>query len=181
MIKRLINIFYFKFEIFFSYFPFFAELFIKFHEFSVKGEIELYQISPSEKVLHIGCGAIPYTSIVVARETNAKIIAIDNKHKMVNAATNLIKRCNLSDRIKIEFGDGNTYDLSSFDVIFLSFGVTCQELILKHVIDSMKDKSRIYLRVPKKMKDDYVNSIVGDFSVCSKQSLLTQESILIFK
>ena len=181
MIKKLIDYFYYIIEIIFNYFPFFLNLYIKFHEFSVLEEIELSQISRYEKVLHIGCGAIPYTSIILARKTNAKIIGIDNKQNIVNAAINCVKRYNLSNKIKIELGDGMTFIVKGYDIVVISYGVSYPDLVLKHVINSMNQNTRIVLRKPIQKKDEYIDSIIKNFSVCSKQLLLTQESILIVK
>jgi precorrin-6B methylase 2 len=181
MIKRFIDSLYFLFEFFFNFFPFFTELYIKFHECSVIKEIELANISRSDKILQIGCGAIPYTSVVIARETNAKVIGIDNKQSIVNVASRCIKRYNLSNIIKIKFGDGRNYDASDFDVFIISYGVLYQDLILDHVINSMKNKARIILRRLKIKNNEYICSTFKNFLVCSIKLLLNQESILFVK
>ena len=181
MIKKLFDYLYYSFEFFSKYIPFFVMSYIKFHEFSVIKEIEMSNLSSSDRILHIGCGAIPYTSIVLSREINSNIVGIDCNPHVVDIANDYLKRYNLSDMIKIEMGDGKTYDVSGFDSIILSYGVDGQDLVLKHVIDSMKNGARLILRRSTTECNIYIDYIVKEFSVCSIRLLLTQESILIVK
>lgn len=181
MIKKFLDSLYFKLEVFFSRISFLSWAYIKFHELSVKKEIELAGLSQDDKILHIGCGAIPYTSIVLARKTNACITGIDNKSQIVDVANVYLKKHNLLDKITIERGDGNTYDASKFDTIIISYGIACPDTVLKHVISSIKDGAKIVLRRSAEEKNGYIDLIVKDFSVCSKKLLLTQNSTLIIK
>jgi protein-L-isoaspartate O-methyltransferase len=96
MIKKLFDYLYYSFELFSNHIPFFAKLYIKFHESSVKKEIEMSNLLPSDRILHIGCGAIPYTSILVSRKIGAEIVGIDCDPRVVNIATDYLKRYNLS-------------------------------------------------------------------------------------
>jgi len=181
MIKEFLDHLYYIFEIFSNHIPFFAKLYIKFHKSSVKKEIEMSSLSSSDKILHIGCGAIPYTSILLSREVNSKIVGIDCSPNVVDIANDYLKRYNHSNMVKIEMGDGKTYDVSSFDIIILSYGLEGKQLVLKHVIDSMKSGSRLILRRSITDSNSYIDSIVREFSVCSMRLLLTQESVLIVK
>ncbi|MHA1193000.1 MAG: class I SAM-dependent methyltransferase [Promethearchaeota archaeon] len=181
MIKKFLDYLYYSFEIFSNYIPFLAKLYIKFHAPSVKKEIKMLNLSSSDRILHIGCGAIPYTSIGISREIDAEIVGIDCNPRVVDIATDYLKRYNLSNMVKIEIGDGKTYSISGFDVIILSYGIDGQDLVLRHAIDSMKKGARIILRRFTTERDNYIDSIVKEFSVCSIKLLLTQESILIVK
>ena len=181
MIKEVLDHLYYTFEIISNNIPFIAKLYIKFHKFSVKKEIEMLNLSPSNKILHIGCGAIPYTSIILSREVNSKIVCIDYNPHVVGIANDYLKRYNLSNMIKIEMGDGKIYNVSGFDNIILSYGIDDQDLVLKHVIDSMKNGARLILRRSTTEHNSYTDSIVREFSVYSIRLLLTQESVLIVK
>ena len=181
MIKEVLDYLYYTFEIFSNNIPFIAKLYIKFHKFSVKKEIEMLDLSSSDKILHIGCGAIPYTSIIISREVNSKITCIDYNPHVVDIANDYLKRYNLSNKIKIETGDGKIYNVSDFDSIILSYGVDDQDLVLKHVIDSMKIGAKLILRRSTTEHNNYTDSIVREFSVYSIRMLLMQESVLIVK
>lgn len=181
MIKKLLDYLYYIYEILYQHVPFFLLIYIKIHEPSVKKEIEMIQLSQSDRVLHIGCGAIPYTSMVIARETGAHIVGIDYKSRIVDLANSYIKRKNLLNMIRIELGDGQNYDASGFNVVIISYGIDVQDLVLRHVLESVKDGTRIILRKSRAKKNDNINSIVKGFSTDSLRLLLTQESVLIIK
>ena len=102
IIKKTLDYVYYFTEILFYRIPFMAKLYIRLHTPAVKKEIALSNISESDKVLHIGCGAIPYTAKIIAQEKKVKVVGIDNKTKIVNMATNFIKKYPCSDFIKIE-------------------------------------------------------------------------------
>jgi len=181
MFKKLLDQLYNIYEIIFTNISFFSFLYLKFHESSVKKEILMAGIKKSDKVLHIGCGAIPYTSIIINKETSSSIVGIDNKDKIVNRASEYIKKNNFSDRIKIKSGEGNKYKASEFDIVIISYGVSDHDAVLKHILDSVKEGTKIILRKSVTEKNNYINSIVKDFSICSKRLLLTQNSVLIVK
>ncbi|MCK5031862.1 MAG: hypothetical protein KAR64_10385, partial [Thermoplasmatales archaeon] len=56
-----------------------------------------------------------------------------------------------------------------------------QDLVLRHIIDSMKNGARLILRRSTTECNSYIDSIVKEFSICSIRLLLTQESVLIVK
>jgi precorrin-6B methylase 2 len=156
-------------------------LYIKIHEPSIKKEIEMSKLSQSDKILHIGCGAIPYTLIVIVKEIGVSVLGIDYKSRIVDLANNYLKRFNLSDMIRIETGEGQKYDASGFNVVIISYGIEIQEVVLHHILDSVKDGTRIILRRSTLKKNDYIDSIVKKYSTDSLKLLLTQESILLVK
>lgn len=181
MIKDIFVYLYFIFEFLFSQIPILAELYIRFHTPSVKKEIMLFHLTKSDNIVHIGCGAIPYTCIIIADEVQACVLGIDNKNKVVDKAVAFVKKYNVSDMIKIERGDGKIYDISDFDVVIISYGIDNQDLVLRHVFNSIKDGGRIILRRSTKKKIKYIDTIVKEFSICKIRLLLTQESVLIVK
>lgn len=181
MIKKLLDYLYSKYEILSTRVSFFAWVYIKFHERSVKKEIKMIGLSQTDNVLHIGCGAIPYTSIILSKETNAKITGIDKKPGVVDVANYHLRKHNLLDKITIEYGKGDSYDVSKFNIVIISYGISSQDVVLKHVMGSTKKGTKIILRRFAAEKNDYIDSIVKTSSVCSKRLLLTQNSILIVK
>jgi protein-L-isoaspartate O-methyltransferase len=156
-------------------------MYIRYHKNAVKKEINCLHLSRSDRVLHIGCGAIPYTSIIIAQEIKAYVVGIDNKSIIVNLAKEFIKKNHLLNIVSIELGDGQNVDVSNFDVIIISYGVVNQDLVLKHVYESLDKNARIILRKSKTDKNKYINLIINKFSTHQIQLLLTQESVLIVK
>ncbi len=181
MMKKFLDTLYYMYELLSNYIPLLAKLYIVFHESSVKKEIEMAHISSLDKILHIGCGAIPYTSIVISRETNAKVVGIDHKSRVVDSSTKFIRSHHLSDKITIQRGVGGSYNVSEFNVIIISYGITNQDVVLKCVLKSAKKDTKIILRRSTANYDSYIDSMVDNFAISRKRMLLTQESILIIK
>jgi precorrin-6B methylase 2 len=181
MIKEILDYLYFIYEYLFSHILFFSTLYLIFHKNAVEKEIFYFHLSQSDRILHIGCGAIPYTLILISRELKAYVLGIDHKKKIVNIANKFLKKNNLVNKCRIVVGEGNQYSVSDFNVIIISYGVENQDLVLKHVFNSMQDNARIILRKSTTDKNEYLNSIVNNFSIQKIRLLLTQESCLIVK
>ena len=181
MIKKFLNKLYYFFEIFSNHSNFFIRAYIRFHAPSVKKEIEIANLSNSKKILHIGCGAIPYTSIILSNNTDADIVGIDYNLSVVKNAKRLVNRFFLNKKIQIKFGDGKTYDVLGFNLIIISNGIDQQDVVLKNVYNSVKNGTKIILRGSVTEKNDYLNSMIRKYSVKSQNLLLTQKSCLLIK
>ena len=181
MIKKILDLLYNVFELSAIYFPIGAKLYFKFHKISVKKEIEMIDISVCNKVVHIGCGSIPYTCITLTDYGIAEIVGIDQNKTAVINAKKILKNFNLTARVKIEQGSGINYDISRFDLVILSYGINKTIPVLKHVVSSMGKNTKILLRKPSKKMSVELRSIIDEMSVKSKKLLLNQESILLMK
>jgi len=109
-------------------------------------EIKLANISKDDKILHIGCGSLPASCILIAKKIGASITGIDNNLKSVKYAQLCIKKYNLIDKIEIKFSDARNFPFEKFDVIFVSQGISPQKKILKNIANKMKNNSRIIFR-----------------------------------
>jgi protein-L-isoaspartate O-methyltransferase len=181
MFKTLFDYLYSTFEIITHQISFIATLYLKFHEPSVKIELKLAHISPSDKVLHIGCGAIPYTCIILAKHNITHIVGIDNVPAIVDFANEYLTQRGLYDRINIKLGDGTNFDIHKFDVIIISHGVLNQKAVVQHVLNTMRPDTRLLLRKSTIQKKTDIDSIVKYRAVRRRRLLLTQESILLVK
>jgi len=179
MIKKILDWLYYFFELFANHSMFFTKMFIKFHTYSVKKEIQMAGLTKKDKILHIGCGAIPYTLIVLSDVLKTKVVGIDNNQKVVNNARNLLKKFEKYDSIIVDKADGVGYNISSFNVIIISYGINSPELVLKHVIDSSYKKSKVIIRGSNLEKNEDIDKIVVKYYKNKISVLLTQESILI--
>jgi protein-L-isoaspartate O-methyltransferase len=106
-------------------------------------EIHLLDISSDELVLHLGCGALPSAAVFIAQEKNAPVVGIDNNRIAVRLAQSYIKKRHLSDYVTIEYGDGVTYSVRKFDVIFIAVNVWPIDRVLLHLFEEMKPTARI--------------------------------------
>lgn len=181
MIKGFLDYLYSIFEDLSYRIPHLASIYIKFHEYSVKKEIELVDLSSNEKILHIGCGAIPYTCIILSKYIESKIEGIDNDKIIVEKSKRYIEKNGLTDLIQIKEGDGTTYDVSCFDIIILSYGVANHEKVLQNIINKIDKGKKILLRMSSTQKKEQIMSNIKKYSIKQIKLLLTQESYLLIK
>jgi len=178
MFKKFLDQLYYIYEIIFTNISFFSLLYMKFHSPSVKKEINMAEIQPSDKILHIGCGAIPYSLIIFSNETHTQITGIDNQTRSITSAKKFITNYR---NIHVEQASGETYNVSTFDVILISYGVGDIETVLKNTLQHLKNNGKIILRKPITETTEYIDSVIGKYSIKKLKLLLSQESFLIMK
>jgi precorrin-6B methylase 2 len=111
-----------------------------------ENEIKLANITEKDKILHIGCGPFPATSIVLAKKTRAKITGIDINKKSVNQAIYFVSKYSLSNQIEIKHADANHFSVENFDLILISQGIKPHEEILKYISQKIKQNTRVIYR-----------------------------------
>ena len=181
MIKKLLDWLYYFFELFANHNMLFAKMYIYYHKSSVNKEIKLAGLKSNDRIIHIGCGAIPYTSIIIVKELNTKILGIDHHKKVINHAQKFVKRIGLKDYISLKNKSGNLINLSHFNVVFISYGIGKIDIVLRHVFENIEKNGKIILRRSTCDHNEYVDSVIDKYSVKKIRLLLTQESILIIK
>jgi len=153
----------------------------------VSEELKITKISPDDELLFIGCGLFPSTPMLLAERTNAKtIIAIDNKRAIAKLAKLYISKKNFLARIKIEYGDGASYPVENFDVIFMATNIYPIESILRRLCSHMKPNAQLICR---DIKNDIENvlekeGLSNKFSIESLSEHpagLNYKSILLIK
>lgn len=112
----------------------------------IDNEIALAGISKDKSVLHIGCGPIPATSILLTKKTDAKIIGIDNNLHSIKKAKIYVKNSGFSDKIQIKHADAKDFPIENFDVIIVSQGVKPIKVLLMHISKSMKEDALVIYR-----------------------------------
>jgi protein-L-isoaspartate O-methyltransferase len=106
-------------------------------------EIHMLNITPMEKVLHLGCGALPSATLFIAKEKKTHVVGIDNNTIVVKLAQSYIKKKHLSNLVTIEYGDGVNYPIHTFDVIYIAINVWPIDSVLLHLAQTMKPTARI--------------------------------------
>lgn len=109
-------------------------------------EIKIANLSSNDKVLFIGCGLIPLTPITIVEEVKSNVVTIDNINWIVKYARSYISKRGLSSQIRVDYGNGLTYPIHNFDVIFIATNVWPIKPILKHLSHNMKDSAKIVCR-----------------------------------
>ena len=121
-------------------------LYLKYYDDIANKEIDIANISSSDKFLHMGVGSLPSTSILIAKKTGATAIGIDRNSSSVKEANLCIHLFNLDGIAQIKNEEAMNFPVKNFDVIIVSQGIEPRDEILKYVSQSMKDDARVILR-----------------------------------
>ena len=111
-------------------------------------EFQMACIRPDHRVLHVGCGSVPNTLLILAEALPALYVGIDRDSVAVDRAREMVQEYGLEQRVMIEEDDALTVDYSSFDLIILSLGVEPREAILAAMRESMQSDAKIVARKP---------------------------------
>jgi len=142
--RRLLSCYIFTLlEILASQMNLFDTLLTKWRKPVFSREIHMLNITPTEKVLHLGCGSLPSATIFIAKDKNAHVVGIDNNAIAVKLAQSYIKKKDLTNLVTIEYGDGVNYPVHTFDIIYIAINVWPIDSVLLHLAQTMKPTTRI--------------------------------------
>jgi len=181
--RFLSSIFFTVLEIFATKMNIFDSLLTKWRESVLSREIQTLNIMPSEKVLHLGCGAFPSASIFIAKKKKTHVVGIDNNYIAMTLARSYIKKKHLSDLVTIEYGDGTNYPVQDFDIIYIAINVWPIDQVLFHLGQTMKPTARILC----KGSHQDINTLLqkkelqSQFSVASSLKHSKSQSFLLIK
>jgi len=182
--RRIISCYKFNFlELLAIKMDLFYNLLMKWRKPVFLKEIKMAKITSQDKVLLIGCGILPSETVLIAQQTKARIIGIDNSIKACNIAQSYVQKKGLSDLIKIEYGDGANYQIQNFNIIIIAINVWPIDLVLKNISDNAKKNTRIMC---KSIKNDILKSIEkrefhNSFSIESQLENPKTQSFLLIK
>ncbi len=154
MIKRIIA----RSEKMFSRSRVLSRIYASFYKRIVQREIVVANITAKDIVLHIGCGAVPYTSLHIARLTGAKVIAIDSDLKAVRSAQRVVRKRKLSSQIQVFHWDGVSPFKREFTLAFLSLQAEPKAAIIKALRERM-DPLRVVARLAAKRFAGFYDSL----------------------
>jgi len=112
----------------------------------VDNEINLAGISKDNKVLHIGCGSIPASSILLAKKSGNQVTGIDIDARSVNQAKLCVLKSGVSDKVQIIKADAKNFSIDKFDIIIISQGIKKYKNVLEHIAKSMKSDAQVIFR-----------------------------------
>ncbi len=112
----------------------------------IENEITLAGISKGKSVLHIGCGPIPATPILIAKKSDVQVTGIDNDSNSVKKARLYVLKNGFSDKIQIIHADAINFHIEDFNIIIISQGVKPIKDILDHISKSMKNDTSVIFR-----------------------------------
>ena len=104
-----------------------------------------------KRVLFVGSGPLPLSSILLARQYGVYVDNLDNDADAVQASTKLVNHLGLGDVIKTELGDAARYDCyGDYDAVFLASLVGLQsdqkQAIINRISEQMRPGSLLVVR-----------------------------------
>jgi precorrin-6B methylase 2 len=120
--------------------------YITYYEDIVDKEINLAKITKQDNVLHIGCGPLPSTSLLIAQKTGARTIGIDKNIPSVQDAQYCVQVLHQEDQIQIHHANALTYAMQSSHVIIVSQGIEPRYEVLEHIANTMQPDARVIFR-----------------------------------
>jgi len=119
-------------------------------------EIKMANVKSSDKVLLIGSGIFPSEAIIIAQETGAKVIGIDNSPVAVKHAKRYVNKNKLNDVVEIKLVDGSDIKVKNFNVIFIAINVFPIDGVLLNISKDLKTGLRVLC---KSMKNDIPDTL----------------------
>jgi len=115
----------------------------------VRNEIKLAGITSTDRVLNIGCGGIPFTALLIAKFTGARVWAIDSDRNAVNVARKCIAAQNMDGLISVLTLDGRDLFPYEFDVALVALQAEPKKEILDNLIAQGGSNARLIFRCPR--------------------------------
>ncbi len=115
----------------------------------VRNEIKLAGITTSDRVLNIGCGGIPFTALLIAKFTGARVWAIGNDQNAVAVARKCVAAQNMDHLISVINHDGRDPFPHDFDVALVALQAEPKQEILDSLIARGGNEARFVFRSPR--------------------------------
>ena len=146
--------------------------------------VKIVDVKSTDKVLFIGSGILPSQCIIIAEETGANVLGIDNSKKAVDLSIKYIDKIGLSDKVYIKHGDGAKIPAKDFDAVFIAINVWPINNILNNLAKNLKKNAKILYKsynddISEILENENLNNV---FEVKDKiVNPLSQSNLLIKK
>ena len=132
------------------------ELLVDLYRPLVRREVALANVGAADRVLAVGCGALPYTAALIAECSRATVYALDYDRDALDGARHTLSRVDGGDRIELVPGDGasvspSSLDVgdSSIDVAFVAVQAGPKPEIVDHLLSVNGGPDRLVVRRPR--------------------------------
>jgi len=113
----------------------------------VLNEIALGNISRNSRVINVGCGAIPFTAMLLSEITGARVTAMDRDYEASQCAQKSLARFKLDNLVDVLHGDACDYPWRAgrFDVALIALQAEPKSEIIENLSNVVK---KLIVRVP---------------------------------
>lgn len=130
----------------------------------VRREIDLGGITESDRVLNIGCGGVPFTSLLLVQMAGVRVTAVDRDPDAAERARELVARMGLSDMIDVRIGDGCEVSAWPFSAAVVALQAEPKADILKNLFRSGREGLRVIFREPRGPFETDYGRVPAEFS-----------------
>ncbi len=157
-------------------------LYSRIYDEVIRKEINLAGITAGDRVLHVGCGGIPFTAVKVARLTGARVWAIDRDQEAVAAAGRCVKAMKLQNQIEVVQADGCSSLPAEFDVALVALQAEPKKELLDNLLDGGASSARLVFRKPRSDLFDQYDLLPEQppFTDVIKQNQVTFDSSVLY-
>lgn len=148
-LKNLMDYFYVIFEKIGCKIDIITEYYLDMYDEVVDKEINMANISKHDKILVVGGGSIPATSLLISIKTNANVVSIDSDESAVINSQQLIKNKFSKVQLDVIYADAADFPMNTYDHIFVLYGVKNQRELLKKIHDQITQNTTVLLRTTK--------------------------------
>ena len=127
-------------------FPSFLSAYILYYEDIVEHEIHLAGITAQDTILHIGCGSLPSTSLLISKKKGTHTIGIEKDPSSVRDAQYCVKVEHQEHLLQILQANALDYPMDSSSVIIVSQGIEPRYEVLTHIANTIPPSTRVLFR-----------------------------------
>jgi len=127
-------------------FPSFLSAYVIYYEDIVEHEIHLAGIAEEDTILHIGCGSLPSTSLLISQKKGTHTIGIEKDPSSVRDAQYCVKVMHQEHLLQILQANALDYPMDSPSVIIVSQGIEPRYEVLTHIASTIQPSTRVLFR-----------------------------------
>ena len=127
-------------------FPFFLSAYVAYYEDIVEHEIHLAEITTQDTILHIGCGSLPSTSLLICQKKGNRTIGIEKNLSSVRDAQYCVRKMHQEHLLQIIHSNALEYPVDLFSVVFVSQGIEPRYEILSRIANTIQPGTRVLFR-----------------------------------
>lgn len=124
----------------------------------ISDEIRLASICQDDRVLFVGSGPFPISSILLAQELGCSVDCYDSNLTAVYTSREVVDVLGLGNKIKIEHKDGCSLPDKKYDVAIVDILANPKEGILESVMRGLGDSGRVLCRTTEGIRQAFYKS-----------------------
>lgn len=149
---------------------------------TVQREIDLAGITSADRVLNIGCGAVPFTAVYLSLLSGAEVYALDLDREAVKRARAYLEKIELPGKIQVVEGDGALFPSLDFTAVVVALQAEPKEDILNNLFSGSLPGSRFIFRQPSSFYEHHYDYLPDSYKPVAQvqQNMKTFDRSLLF-